>query len=287
MYKYGKASNQSAFRADRPLTDTEIAAYAPSILADEAHESRGERYAFIPTVRVLDGLRAEGFQPFEVRQTRVRDQSKKDHTKHLIRLRHSGQIASAGEVPEIILINSHDGTSSYQVLAGIFRFVCQNGLIAGDVCNDIRIRHSGNVVDDVIEGSFRVLENIEQVTSRIDTYKSITLDRGEQLAFADAATDLRWGRDDQGNSLAPIYGSDQLNRSRRYADNGADLWSTFNRAQENLIKGGLTGRSASNRRTRTREVGGVNETVKLNQALWTLADRLAQYKTGTELKEAA
>ncbi|EER8463752.1 DUF945 domain-containing protein, partial [Escherichia coli] len=26
-----------------------------------------------------------------------------------------------------ILLNSHDGTSSYQMLPGYFRFVCQNG----------------------------------------------------------------------------------------------------------------------------------------------------------------
>lgn len=277
MYRYSQASAQSAFRSDYPLTNEQIGHYAPSVLATEAHESRGDRYAFIPTINVLDGLRANGFQPFEVRQTKVRDQSKKEHTKHLVRLRHADHLTTQGEVPEVILLNSHDGTSSYQLLAGIFRFVCSNGLIAGDVCNDIRIRHTGRVVDDVIEGSFRVLENIEQVTSRIDTYKSIQLSVPEQIAFAESAALLRWDED-----KVPVAPS-SLIQARRYEDQKADLWTGFNRIQENLLNGGLRARTTTGKRTRTREVGGVTENVKLNRALWTLADGLARIKSGESL----
>jgi len=273
MYQYARSSNQSAFRSTTPLSNEQIARYAPSVLAQEAHESRGERYTFIPTIDVLDGLRREGFQPFEVRQTRVRDQSKREHTKHLVRLRHESSITSLEEVPEIILLNSHDGSSSYQLLSGFFRFVCSNGLIAGDVCNDIRVRHSGNVVDDVIEGAVRVLDNVEEIAGRIDTYKSITLAPEEATVFANAALSLRWDED-----KAPVQ-ADQVLRTRRWADNKADLWTTFNRVQENLLKGGLSGRSTTGRRTSTRAVGGVNENVKLNRALWSLADGLAQLKT--------
>lgn len=274
MYQYARSSNQSSFRSTSPLSNEQIARYAPSVLAQEAHESRGERYTFIPTIEVLDGLRREGFQPFEVRQTRVRDQSKREHTKHLVRLRHESSITSAEEVPEIILLNSHDGSSSYQLLSGFFRFVCSNGLIAGDVCNDIRVRHSGNVVDDVIEGAVRVLDNVEEIAGRIDTYKSITLAPEEATVFANAALQLRWDED-----KAPVQ-ADQVLRTRRWADNKADLWTTFNRVQENLLKGGLSGRSTTGRRTSTRAVGGVNENVKLNRALWSLADGLAQLKQG-------
>lgn len=272
MYRYSNSSNQAYFRSDSPLSNDTIARYAPSVLATEAHESRGDRYAFIPTINVIDGLRANGFQPFEVRQTRVRDQNKREHTKHLVRLRHDSHIGSKDEVPEIILLNSHDGSSSYQLMSGFFRMVCSNGLIAGDVQNDIRIRHSGSVVDDVIEGSYRVLDNLEAAGQRIETYKSITLSPGEQEALATSAMQLRWGDD------APIYGSHQLLRARRYEDQKNDLWTSFNRLQENLIKGGIGGRSKTNRRTTTREVGGVNENVKLNRALWMLADKMAELK---------
>lgn len=274
MYRYNTSSNQSAFRSAQPLSNDEIARYAPSVLATEAHESRGERYSFIPTIDVLDGLRREGFQPFEVRQTRCRDEGKREHTKHLVRLRHPDAISAQGETPEIVLLNSHDGTSSYQLLAGFFRFVCSNGLIAGDICNDVRVRHTGNVIDNVIEGSYQVLDNVKEISNRIETYKATPLALPEQLAFAQAAQQLRWGDD------APIHDADQIIRPRRFEDRQNNLWSVFNRAQENLLKGGLSGRSASGRRTRTREVAGVTENVKLNRALWTLADQLAKFKTG-------
>ncbi|WP_249542536.1 DUF932 domain-containing protein, partial [Escherichia coli] len=48
----------------------------------------------------------------------------------MLRLRRAGEI-NGEHVPEIILLNSHDGTSSYQMLPGYFRFVCQNGCVCG------------------------------------------------------------------------------------------------------------------------------------------------------------
>lgn len=270
MIRYATSSNQSTYRSQSALSNEQIAYYAPSVMASEAHESRGERYSFIPTIRVIDGLRAEGFQPYEIRQTKVRDAGKREHTKHMVRMRHASSIV-ADEVPEIILLNSHDGTSSYQIMSGVFRFVCSNGLIAGDMFNNIKVRHSGNVVGDVIEGATRVLEDAKQIGSRIDEYKAITLNHDEQTAFARAALQLRWG-DDQ-----PVVPGSIL-RPSRWQDREDNLWTVYNRVQENMMKGGVRGRSATGRRTTTRAVGGVTENVKLNKALWTLADTMAALK---------
>ena len=270
MIRYASSSTQSSFRSQSALSNEQIAYHAPSVMAAEAHESRGERYSFIPTIQVIDGLRAEGFQPYEIRQTKVRDASKREHTKHMVRMRHASSIVN-DEVPEIILLNSHDGSSSYQIMSGVFRFVCSNGLIAGDMFNNIKVRHSGNVVGDVIEGATRVLEDAKQIGSRIDEYKAIALDQSEQQAFAKAALQLRWGDD------APIN-TNRLLAAHRHADVKGDLWTTFNRVQENMLKGGVPGRSATGRRITTRAVGGVTENVKLNKALWTLADTMAALK---------
>jgi hypothetical protein len=273
MYRYSNSTTQTAFRSHTPITNAQIAHHAPSVLAAEAHASRGDRYAFIPTIEVIDGLRKEGFHPFEVRQTKCRDLAKREHTKHLVRLRHESLplTTGGGEVPELVLLNSHDGSSSYQLIAGFFRMVCSNGLIAGDVTNDIRIRHSGRVIDDVIEGSYQVLENITELGHRIDDYKAIELQPDEQRVFADSALQLRWA--DQ----APVTAASVL-EPRRWDDTGRDLWSVFNRVQENLVQGGVRGRAQTGRRLTTRGVGGVTENVKLNRSLWTLADGLAQVK---------
>lgn len=119
------ASRTPVLRTDHPLSDDQIIAVAPSIFADTPHESRSERYSYIPTSAVLAKLRNEGFEPFMVCQTRVRHEDRRDFTKHMLRLRHASQINSK-EANEIILLNSHDGTSSYQMLAGMFR-LCPAG----------------------------------------------------------------------------------------------------------------------------------------------------------------
>ena len=273
------------FRTNSPLSDEQIRRAAPSVFAAEPHESRGERYGFIPTSDVLAGLRREGFEVFKAQQTRCRDDGKRAFTKHLLRLRHPdlGNVETVGtEIPEIVLINSHDGTSSYQLLAGFFRLVCSNGLIvATSQLDDVKVRHSGNVVHDVIEGSCRVIDNLRQIAPQIDAYKSIAVPRGEQLVLAQAAAALRWDADAAGNLQAPIDPEDLL-QARRWDDKQDTLWSTYNRIQENLLKGGVRGRTSTGKRTSTRAVGSVTEDVKLNRGLWRLTEHFAALKTGQQ-----
>lgn len=270
----------SSFRSDAPLSDDQIRRVAPSIFAEDKHESRSARYAYIPTSHVLDRLRNEGFQPFMVAQARVRDEGKREHAKHLIRLRHVNQI-NAKEANEIILLNSHDGSSSYQMMSGQFRFVCANGLVCGHTDNDIRIRHKGDVVGDVIEGAFRVLDDFDAVTEEREEMKALTLGPEHQRAFARAALALRYGTvsEDNPTPAAPIT-EDQILRPQRMADAGRDLWTTFNVVQENALRGGQVGRNANGARVRTREVTGIDQNVKLNRALWVLAAEMRTLMKG-------
>ena len=267
------ASHAPALRSDYPLSDDQIHRVAPSIFADAPHESRSERYSYIQTATVLTELRKEGFQPFMVCQTRVRDEGKREHTKHMLRLRHASQINGA-EANEIVLLNSHDGTSSYQMLSGLLRFVCSNGLVFGDTFADVRVPHKGDVAGQVIEGAYEVLHGFERVQESRDAMRDITLNDGEAEVFARSALALKY--DESGKAL-PITET-QILRPRRFDDNLADLWSVFNRVQENLVKGGLAGRAANGRQQRTRPVQGIDQNVRLNRALWLLADGLRQLK---------
>lgn len=267
------APHSPILRSDHPLSDDQIRAVVPSIYAETPHESRSERYSYIPTASVLSELRQEGFLPFMVCQTRVRNEDRREHTKHMIRLRHASQI-NGDEANEIILLNSHDGTSSYQMLAGLFRFVCHNGLVCGDTFADIRVPHKGNVAGQVIEGAYEVLKGFDQVQEARDSMRAITLEAGEDDVFARSALALKY---DDPSKPAPVTES-QLLVPRRWDDRNSDLWSTFNRIQENLVKGGLAGRSANGRRQQTRPVQGIDQNLRLNRALWMLAEGMRQLK---------
>ncbi|HBI7633545.1 TPA: DUF945 domain-containing protein, partial [Escherichia coli] len=143
---FGYAANQ--IRRDRPLTHEELMHHVPGIFGEDKHTSRSQNYTYIPTITVLESLQREGFQPFFACQTRVRDPDRREYTKHMLRLRRAGEITGQ-HVPEIILLNSHDGTSSYQMLPGYFRFVCQNGCVCGQSLGEVRVPHRGNVVEKV------------------------------------------------------------------------------------------------------------------------------------------
>lgn len=181
----------------RALSDDEILRRAPSVFAEEAHESRSSRYAFIPTSEVLRGLRREGYEVYSVVQGRTRIPGKAEFTRHLLRLRHPDFAtldARVGDIrSEILLSNSHDGTSGYQLSAGLYRLVCANGMaVPESICEEVRVRHSGNVENDVLEGCIRVVGSMEEATKRVEEYRMQQLTPTQQQAFATAALALRW-----------------------------------------------------------------------------------------------
>jgi hypothetical protein len=271
------ARNTYVLRSETPLAEDQMRQAAPSIFASGKHASRSERYTYVPTIEVLRGLRKEGFEPFMVAQGGSRVEGKAEFTKHLIRMRHAGQASARPEANEIILINSHDGASSYQMLAGVFRFVCMNGLVVGDVANDIRVPHRGDIQGEVIEGAFRVLEDFEAVDASIDGMKSQILMAEEERGFETAAMALRYGERAEGQAPAPISG-DQLLALRRPEDVGHTTWAVFQRVQENMLRGGQPGCSAQGRRMQTRAVGSIDRSVSLNRALWVLAEEMRKIK---------
>ena len=121
------ASRASAFA--RPLTIQALRERVPAVFASAAHESLTPRYTFIPTEQVLSGLMNAGFVPVEGRQAISRKGSAL-HARHLVRLRRRFEtIQLKDSIPEIVFLNSHDGTSAYQLRVALYRVVCTNGLI--------------------------------------------------------------------------------------------------------------------------------------------------------------
>lgn len=223
-----------------PLSGEDIRKLAPSAFAAEAHESRSARYAYIPTAEVIRGMREGGFLPMSAGQARTRDAGRVGHAKHMLRFRHAGARAEVGGTfPEIVLLNSHDGTSAYRVMSGVFRLVCLNGMIVADRYGaEVRVPHKGDVVRQVVEGSHAVLDDARRALDAAKAWRGVTLTRDEQRAFGEAARLLRFGGA-EGNTTAP-FTPEQMLAPRRADDAGDDLWRVFNRVQENAIRGGLT-----------------------------------------------
>jgi hypothetical protein len=184
-------------------------------------------------------------------------------------------------VAEAVLKNANDGSAAYDLLAGLFKILCLNSLVAQtDAMESLRVKHTGDVEHRVIEGTYRVLDTAVAALEAPREWSTIMLDRDEQNAFAEAAHVVRFA-DAEGKLETPIKPA-QLLLPRRQADQAPNLWNVFNVVQENTIRGGLTamGRDANNRprRSTTRAVNGIDQDVKLNKALFTLATKMAELK---------
>lgn len=268
-------------RGPQGLTDDEIRAAAPAVFAEGRHGSRSERYSYIPTVEMLAGLRRGGLVPVEVRQGGSRIEGKREFTKHLIRLRSAEAEVQArvlgGLYAEVALLNSHDGTSAYQMDGALQRLICLNGLmVAESVIEPIRIPHKGDTTGAVIEGAYRILNQLPGVIDAAGGMEAVRLERDEQIAFADAARALRWDND------APQPEPVALLHVRRVQDNTATLWGTFNAVQENLIRGEVgylrPDQNGAIQRRASRPVRNIDGDRGINRALWKLAENMRQLK---------
>jgi hypothetical protein len=264
----------------RPLDNMEIMRISPSVFAEDKHDSRSDRYAYIPSSEILVALRKEGFEPYAAQQSKSKIEGKSEFTKHMLRFRHLSQFNAAAvgaEVNEVIMVNSHDGTSKINLFGGMYRFVCANGLMVGDAIQEVSFPHTNVSLDSVIEGSYKVLSDFQAVEAFKEEAKHIQLSQLEQKALGLQALSLKFDMNDFRPSL------DAILMPRRNEDSDGSLWSTFNILQENIVRGGVpktvnypvTGRMGT-----TRETKNITDSVRLNKGIWNLADAMYMAKEG-------
>lgn len=277
------------------LTNEQILTAAPSVFAEAPHSEVSNNYGFLPTIQIVDGLREEGWFPVDATQKNVRDKSKKFLTKHLLRFRRlEDDIIIGDSAVELLLTNSHDRSCGFVLHAGIFRMACANGIVVADsTFNKVSVRHNKNARDAVIEGSYQVIDEVPLIANEVESMQQTILTPQEQHVFARTA--LEYLTPDpvppkEGERKVEILTSSddlvkQILQPKRSADTGSDLWSTYNVIQEKALRGGLrtAKRNKQGRYTRStsREVKGIDRSVKLNKALWDMAMQMR------DLKEAA
>lgn len=280
---------EGSFRSASPISRDDLRSICPAVFADRPHQDRSEKYAFIPTTTVLDALEAEGYQVFSAQTAGTRKPGKSGFQKHMLRLRHVDDAAPSFEraAPEIVLINSHDASSSYQLKAGLFRLVCSNGMVLGDTYGEVRTRHTGDIVSEVIEGSYQVIGEARAGAQKAEAWRETVATHDAALELATAALRLRGapikGEDPQDHMLG--YDPERLLRPRRADDRKADFWTTMNVIQEATIRGGAQGFIQGSRGwsyRRLRPIKNIPDQVKVNRGIWNAAERIADGKPALE-----
>ncbi len=260
------------------LTDETLRQEAPSIFALGPMSGVSPRYAFVPTVRIVAGLREHDWMPVAAEEQRIRNETRRGFQKHLIRFRRAEQMETLDEWNvELVLLNSHDTGCAYQLHAGIYRRICSNGLVLSeDSFEAIRFRHAGLSADEVVQASFRLLDYVPKVGEMVERFRARSLEVRESLTLAGHALVLRYAS----LAAAPIE-AETLLKARRPTDEGTDLWTTMNRIQENLVRGGVSDfhRDRRGKLRSVRAVRGIDSKVTQNKGLWREAERHAKGET--------
>lgn len=247
---------------------TERTKMIPAILATAPAPTVSDRYKFVSTRDYIDAFEGQGWHMVEGHNVRSR-KSDPAFAKHMVTFsRHDGAQRPdlGGLSPRIHLVNSHNGTSRVQLVLGILRLVCSNGLMvsAGEIA-EVSFRHDRSARDTAqVVSELFASDSMRQI-EQADRWQSIEMTNGERREFAIKAKNERFGED---SNVEP----EALLVPRRAIDTGNTLWQTFNVLQENCLQGGL--RFNGMRRT-SRRVTNIDKNVALNRFLWQTAMEFA------------
>jgi hypothetical protein len=281
---FSRSSNNGELGAER------MRYLAPAIFADSVKDSLSPRYAQLRTADVLPVLADHGFVPVQAAQKRSRKTSA-EHTQHMVAFAHRDSLIDTynadAQRGEIILYNSHDGTGSIKLFAGSYRFVCSNGIIAGDGYES-RLYHNQANVNSFELMLTNTVKRLPLLLEQIEKMRGIQLTRDAQREMATQSALTRWKWTPELAEDAVIKGSfatghtvSSLLSVNRFADYQEDAWTVFNRIQENVIRGGAMIKSFSERNAdgayrKSRAVNSVAENVRVNRELWDIAENICE-----------
>lgn len=177
-----------------PLTNDELKNQAPALFTQEAHSEVSEKYHFIPTIDVVEEIRTNNWYPVSVSQANVRDEEKENFQQHVVKFQHMDDLLNPGEnAVEILLFNSHDRSKSFSISAGIYRFVCSNGLVIADsVFETYKIKHLGERDNDVANAVSNITAVKAKLLNKIKKLELVELSQFEKESFAKSSIPLRF-----------------------------------------------------------------------------------------------
>ena len=194
-------------------------------------EGLSHRYSHIPTTQIVNTIREAGWEFTSGTARKGRTPERIAHAAHVLRFSNPNLPQVGGNRIEAVLLNSHDGSTSFELGFGIYRLACANGLVVRTATvGSVRLVHSGLNLDNVFTAARSLVDRAPQVAETIERWSGTQLDHDLALQMSSRMARARWGdRFVEADLLAP----------RRSDDTRSDLWTVFNRAQESVIRGGM------------------------------------------------
>ena len=276
-------ATQEKVKNHQALNDDEIKLLCPVAFKDKMTKAEinelglSKHYSFVPTMNIVNDLRALGYEVVDAKQVKARKKSTNGYQKHMITFEHPKyKVEGSKEYPQILLTNSHDGGNAFTLSAGIFRLVCSNGLvIKTEDYGSARLVHKGYSFEAVQTLVKEFEETVAEVLTKITEMKKVQLTKEQQIEFAKKAALLRFtAKSYNEDNISDVVDIDDLLNVERKEDAGNGLYEVFNRVQESLINGKYTYLGTKDKPRKARPIKNFKQNIEVNSKLSKLAFEL-------------
>ena len=286
------------YQSEEYITLDQLKETVPSIFTKNGGPTTSEKYTHIPTDKVIKDMELLGWKVADAKEVAARTSDTKTFQKHLVVFRNpdisitskmknvkkddtspTGYRKSDGTFgpkdptdviwPQILLTNSHDGKNSFSFTAGLFRMVCENGLvISTEEFADLKIRHMGydfSTLQDTIKA---IVEQLPLTVESMSKMRDTELSEKNTLKLAKELLDIRV------KDTKNQYEDSAINEvliPQRAEDSGNGLWEVFNRIQENIMEGNFQYKSNDNKLRYARVIKNFKQDIDLNKKMFSTA----------------
>ena len=263
------------------ITLEELETIAPAAFTKSPAAHVSKRYNHVRTADVVEHLMDQGFVITHAAQqkTQKRAAHKQANQKHRIRMRMpyapDATSARVGQIfPSMDLINSGDWSSNLIFAAGLYRMICENGMIMpfGTQNTTIKTRHDR--IDETVMAQIEAAaEAAPALFAFAERAASTELSKSEARSYASQAARIRFDFDEKETPHNSVI--EGLLRRHRVEDAADDLWGVFNSVQENGTRGGFTAPDSNGKMRKVRARSNIKADVNWNQGLWALTESFA------------
>jgi len=255
------------------LNKKELSEIAPSIFTMTPSNEVTDKYTHIPTEKVIDDMELLGWKPVDAKQVKARTKSTLGFQKHMIVFRNNDVVINGEDgdtvFPQILMTNSHDGKNCFQFTAGLFRMICENGLVIADTeFEDIKMRHMGYTFED-LQGLIKdMVKKLPLTVDSMNKMKAVELEEEQMFNLAKDLLNIRVeGTDNTFNDIAVT----NVLESQRKKDEGNGLWEVFNRVQENIMDGNFYYNTKSGKQRQARIIKNFKQDMDINKKMFSKA----------------
>jgi len=282
----------------KKLSKRDLNEIAPSIFKTVPSPEVTDKYTHIPTEKVIDDMELLGWDVIDAKEVKARTKGTVGFQKHLVVFRNNDVVINeleAGVVrdktsptglrrsdgtfakndstndvyPQILLTNSHDGKNAFTFTAGLFRMICENGLVIADTeFEDIKMRHMGYTFEDL---QVLIKDMVEKLPLTVDAMNNMKNTQLEEQKILDLAQELLDIRVEGTKNIYPIEAIKEVAFAQRKEDTNDDLWTVFNRIQENIIQGNFEYKTPSGKLRQARIIKNFKQDMDVNKKMFSKA----------------